>query len=122
MAANLMKEGMVDCVIVGADRIAVNGDVVNKVGSYSLAVNCAFHKVPFYVAAPTTTIDRTILTGNDIKIEFRSKNELLGINGIPVTSSDYETFTPAFDVTPSHLITGIITDEQVYFFPYNFMQ
>lgn len=121
-AAVLMQQNKIDLVIVGADRIALNGDTANKIGTYSLAVLCNFHNIPFYVAAPTTTIDRTILTGNDIKIEIRSKNELLGINGIPVTSSDYETFTPAFDVTPSHLITGIITDEQVYFFPYNFMQ
>jgi methylthioribose-1-phosphate isomerase len=121
-AAVLMQQNKIDLVIVGADRIALNGDTANKIGTYSLAVLCNFHNVPFYVAAPTTTIDRTILTGNDIKIEFRSKNELLGINGIPVTSRNYETFTPAFDVTPSHLITGIITDEQFYFFPYNFMQ
>ncbi|MGE5805952.1 MAG: S-methyl-5-thioribose-1-phosphate isomerase, partial [Ignavibacteria bacterium] len=121
-AAVLMQQNKIDLVIVGADRIALNGDTANKIGTYSLAVLCNFHNIPFYVAAPTTTIDRTILTGNDIKIEIRGKNELLGINGIPVTSSDYETFTPAFDVTPSHLITGIITDEQVYFFPYNFMQ
>ncbi|HVO73775.1 MAG TPA: S-methyl-5-thioribose-1-phosphate isomerase [Ignavibacteriaceae bacterium] len=121
-AGVLMQQHKIDLVIVGADRIALNGDTANKVGTYSLAVLCNFHNIPFYVAAPSTTIDRSILTGNDIKIEVRSKNELLSINGAPVTNTGYETFTPAFDVTPSHLITGIITDEQVFFFPYNFMQ
>jgi len=120
-AAVLMQQNKIDLVIVGADRIALNGDTANKVGTYTLAVLCNFHDIPFYVAAPTTTIDRTIPAGNEIKIEFRSKDELLGINSNMITKSDYETFTPAFDITPAHLITGIITDEQVYFFPYNFI-
>jgi methylthioribose-1-phosphate isomerase len=120
-AAVLMQQKKIDFVIVGADRIALNGDTANKVGTYTLAVLCNFHDIPFYVAAPTTTIDKSITTGNEIKIEFRKKDELLGINGSLITRIDYETFTPAFDVTPAHLITGIITDEHVYFFPYNFI-
>lgn len=120
-AAVLMQQKKIDLVVVGADRIALNGDTANKIGTYTLAVLCNFHDIPFYIAAPTTTIDRSILTGEEIKIEFRGKDELLSINGNIITVKDFETFTPAFDVTPAHLITGIITDEEVYFFPYNFL-
>lgn len=121
-AGVLMQQGKVDFVIVGADRIALNGDTANKIGTFNLAVLCNYHNIPFYVAAPTTTIDRNIPTGEEIKIEYRNKFELLGINGNKITPENYETFSPAFDVTPSHLITGIITEENIYFFPYNFIQ
>jgi methylthioribose-1-phosphate isomerase len=121
-AAMLMKESKIDFVVVGADRIALNGDTANKIGTYSLAILAYHHNIPFYVAAPTTTIDRKIASGEDIVIEHRSKNELIRINGIPVAPENYNTFSPAFDVTPSHLITGIITEERVNFFPYNFLQ
>ena len=121
-AAVLMQQGKIDLVVTGADRIALNGDTANKIGTYALAVLCNFHNIPFYIAAPTTTIDRKTISGADIKIEFRNKLELLSINGNRITSENYEAFTPAFDVTPSHLIRGIITDEQVYFFPYNFLR
>jgi methylthioribose-1-phosphate isomerase len=121
MAAVLMKEKKVDLVIVGADRIALNGDTANKIGTYNLAVLCNFHDIPFFVAAPTTTIDRTILTGEEIKIEYRKKSEVLGYKSIDIAPSHLEVFNPAFDVTPSHLISGIITEEQVYLFPYNFI-
>ncbi|MHB1685835.1 MAG: S-methyl-5-thioribose-1-phosphate isomerase [Ignavibacteriaceae bacterium] len=121
MAAVLMQQGKVDLVITGADRIALNGDSANKIGTYNLAVLCNYHNIPFYIAAPTTTIDKTIPTGSDIKIEFRNKNEITNCNNYPIVPENYEAFSPAFDVTPSHLISGIITEEAVHFFPYNFM-
>lgn len=122
MAAALMQQGIIDFVITGADRIALNGDSANKIGTYSLAVLCNYHNIPFYIAAPTTTIDRTIATGNEIKIEFRSGEEILSINGNQIADPNTKTYSPAFDVTPSHLIKGIITEEDVFFFPYNFIK
>lgn len=122
MAAILMKEKKVDLVIVGADRIALNGDTANKVGTYNLAVLCNYHDIPFYIAAPTTTIDRTIPSGEQIVIEYRNKSEIVNYKSSNIAPSSIDVFNPAFDVTPSHLITGIVTEEQVYFFPYNFMQ
>jgi methylthioribose-1-phosphate isomerase len=121
-AAVLMKQNKVDLVITGADRIALNGDSANKIGTYNLALISYHHKIPFYIAAPSTTIDKEIATGEEIKIEYRDKSELLSINNTQITSSSFETFTPAFDVTPSHLITGIITEEGVFSFPYNFLR
>jgi len=119
-AAFLMKQNKVDLVITGADRIALNGDSANKIGTYNLALISYHHKIPFYIAAPSTTIDRTIASGDEINIEYRNKRELLTISEKEFTSSSYDAFTPAFDVTPSHLITGIITEEGVFNFPYNF--
>ncbi len=120
MAANLMKEGQVDCVIIGADRIASNGDVVNKVGSYSLAVNCAFHKIPFYVAAPSSTIDFDIESGDKIKIEERDPDEIRTINGNRITGDDVVVMNPAFDLVPKELVTAIVTEYKVHYPPYNF--
>ncbi len=120
MAANLMKDEVIDCVIVGADRIASNGDVVNKVGSYSLAVNCAFHKIPFYVAAPGSTIDFDIAEGKDIEIEERSADEVTKVNGEKITSQDFSVMNPAFDLVPHELVTAIITEYKVHYPPYNF--
>ena len=120
MGANLMKEQMVDCVIIGADRIAPNGDVVNKVGSYSLAVNCAFHKIPFYVAAPSSTIDFEIETGEDIEIEERGADEVRTINGVQVTGKDVPVLNPAFDLVPHGLVSAIVTEYKVHYPPYNF--
>ncbi len=122
MAASLMKQGLVDFVIVGADRIALNGDTANKIGTYNLAILCSYHDIPFYVAAPGTTIDRKLISGDEINIELRSKEEILKINGIRIAPENYETYSPAFDVTPSHLISGIITEEKVFTFPYNFIK
>ncbi len=82
-----------------------------------MAVLCHHHDVPFYIAAPTTTIDTKLISGEEIKIEIRNKEELLKVNGVKITPENYDAFTPAFDVTPSHLITGIITDKDVYSFP-----
>ncbi|MDP4114829.1 MAG: S-methyl-5-thioribose-1-phosphate isomerase [Bacteroidota bacterium] len=121
MAAVLMKEGKVDLVITGADRIALNGDSANKIGTYALAVLCNFHNIPFYIAAPTTTFDKNILTGAEIEIEFRNKKEVIEINNTEVTKNSYDVYSPAFDVTPSFLITGIITENDFYTFPYNFL-
>ena len=119
-AAFLMKLNKVDLVITGADRIALNGDSANKIGTYNLALLSHHHNIPFYIAAPSTTIDRTITSGDDINIEYRDKRELLAINQSQIVSPSYDAFTPAFDITPSHLITGIITEEGVFNFPYNF--
>jgi methylthioribose-1-phosphate isomerase len=122
MAAVLMQQGKVDLVITGADRIALNGDSANKVGTYNLAVLCNYHNIPFYIAAPTTTIDRKIATGSEIEIEYRNGSEILSINGGQIANPGIKTFSPAFDVTPAHLIKGIITEEDIYFFPYNFIR
>ncbi|HCY76018.1 MAG TPA: S-methyl-5-thioribose-1-phosphate isomerase [Ignavibacteriales bacterium] len=122
MAAVLMQQGKVDLVITGADRIALNGDSANKVGTYNLAVLCNYHNIPFYIAAPSTTIDRKIPTGGDIEIEYRNGSEILAINGNQIADPKLKTFSPAFDVTPAHLIKGIITEEDIYFFPYNFIR
>ena len=122
MAASLMKDHKIDLVITGADRIALNGDAANKIGTYNLAILCNFHDIPFYIAAPSTSIDRSILTGEDIKIEFRNKNEILNPSGHQIAPDHYDAYSPAFDVTPSHLIKGIITEEDIFFFPYNFLR
>lgn len=122
MAASLMKDHKIDLVITGADRIALNGDAANKIGTYSLAILCNFHDIPFYIAAPSTSIDRSILTGEDIKIEFRDKKEILYPSGYQIAPDHYDAYSPAFDVTPSHLIKGIITEEDIFSFPYNFLR
>ena len=121
-AAELMKQGKVDMVITGADRIALNGDSANKIGTYNLAILSNHHNVPFYIAAPSTTIDRSISTGKEIVIEYRSDKELFSIGQNIIAPSHYKAFTPAFDVTPAHLISGIVTEEGVFSFPYNFIQ
>jgi methylthioribose-1-phosphate isomerase len=121
-AAVLMQQNQIDLVIVGADRIALNGDTANKIGTYNLAISCNYHNIPFYVAAPSTTIDRNIPAGNEIDIEYRNKNEVLSIGDMQIAHVEYEAFSPAFDVTPSHLISGIITDEDLFLFPYNFIR
>lgn len=119
-AATLFKQKKIDAVIVGADRIAANGDTANKIGTFNLAVLCNHFNVPFYIAAPVSTIDKSIQSGNEIEIEMRNKMELSYINGAQITSSNYDAYTPAFDVTPSELITAIITDKKVNKSPYSF--
>ncbi len=121
-SASLLRSGKVDFAIVGADHIALNGDTANKIGTYNLAVNCFYHEVPFYVAAPTTTIDRKIASGDEIIIEYRNKSEITSPNGIQLSPGIDEAYTPAFDVTPAHLIKGIITEEGIFSFPYNFIK
>jgi len=119
-AAVLMQKGKIDLVITGADRIAVNGDSANKIGTYNLAVLCSFHNIPFYIAAPGTTIDYNCLNGDYIKIESRSGKELTEFGGRQITK-DYPAYCPAFDVTHNELITAIITEKGVHKPPFNFI-
>lgn len=119
-AASLMRAGLVDCVIAGADRIAANGDTANKIGTYSLAVLANHHNIPFYIAAPSSTLDPSLPTGDLIPIEERSGEELTVIDGTVVGPADCAVFNPAFDVTPSELISAIVTEEGVFTRPYSF--
>jgi methylthioribose-1-phosphate isomerase len=112
-AGVLMREGKVDCVVVGADRIAANGDAANKIGTYSVAVLANHHKVPFYVAAPVSTIDFRVPEGARIPIEEREPVELTHIEGIRIAPEDVPVWNPAFDVTPNKLITAIVTEQGV---------
>lgn len=113
MAGHLMKGGSIDAVVVGADRIAANGDVANKIGTYMVAVLAARHSIPFYVAAPLSTIDLNIKTGAEIPIEERTPLEVTHLAGKRVTPEGVSVKNPAFDVTPSELVTAIITEEGV---------
>ena len=119
-SAFLMQQNKVDLVIVGADRIAVNGDTANKIGTYNLAVLCNYHKIPFYIAAPTTTIDKNCKSGEEIKIELRNKHELSYFDDKRITKEEYPAYTPAFDITPYKLITAIITEKSVHNSPFDF--
>lgn len=117
-AAYLMQLGRVDFVIVGADRIALNGDTANKIGTYNLAVQCRHHGIPFYVAAPLSTFDFSMDSGANIAIEERSPAELRSLGGRALTPSDAPVWNPSFDVTPGELISGIITEKGVLRPPY----
>ena len=110
MVASRLGKGDVHCVIVGADRIARNGDVANKIGTYGLALAARAHDVPFYVAAPRTTFDRATATGDAIPIEERSDSEVRGFQGSTTAPDDAQVWNPAFDVTPARLVTAYITD------------
>lgn len=118
MAGFLMAQGKVDCVIVGADRVAANGDTANKIGTYNLAVLADYHDIPFYVAAPLTTVDRSTPNGTEIPIEFRDEVEMTHISGLRIAPEGIEVWNPAFDVTPARLITGIITERGLFDPPY----
>lgn len=122
MAASLMADGKVDCVIAGADRIAANGDTANKIGTYMLAVLAHHHKIPFYIAAPSSTLDPTLKDGSGIPIEERHSEEITHIEGVQVAPSDCPVFNPGFDVTPGELITAIITESGIWRGPYQFAQ
>jgi len=113
MAAPLMATGRVDCVIVGADRIAANGDVANKIGTCGLGILAAHYRLPFYVAAPLSTIDLQTATGAGIPIEERSGEEVLGFGGVVWASAGVNTANPAFDVTPAGLVTALVTENGV---------
>ena len=113
MAASLMAEGKIDMVIVGADRIASNGDTANKIGTYNAAVAAKYHKIPFYVAAPFSTFDLSLKTGKEIPIEERSPEEVRVVEGSSITVKNVRVENPAFDVTPAKLITAIITERGV---------
>jgi len=118
MAAFVMQRRKVDCCVVGADRIARNGDTANKIGTYSLAVNAQKHNVPFYVVAPISTIDFKINTGREIPIEERAAEEITEGFGRRTTPPNAPVYNPAFDVTPNDLITAIITEAGVIHPPY----
>jgi methylthioribose-1-phosphate isomerase len=113
MAASLMRAGQVDAAIVGADRIAANGDTANKIGTYSLAVLCRAHNLPFYVAAPLSTVDFAVTDGTHIPIEQRRREEVTHAGGAQLAPDGIADLNPAFDVTPADLITAIITENGV---------
>jgi methylthioribose-1-phosphate isomerase len=119
-AAALMQKGGVDLCIVGADRIAANGDVANKIGTYELAIAAHYHGVPFYVAAPTSTFDPRTASGAEITVEERSADEIRCGFGRPTAPAEARVRNPAFDVTPSALVTAIISDRGVHRAPYDF--
>lgn len=112
MVSHTIKESMVDLVIVGADRIALNGDVANKIGTYQLAIACKYHKIPFYVAAPLSTFDFDTEKGSSILIEQRPSDEVTKIMGSKISQAK-KVLNPAFDVTPNKLISGIITEKGI---------
>jgi methylthioribose-1-phosphate isomerase len=118
MAGYFISRGEVNCVIVGADRIAANGDTANKIGTYTIAVLAKLHDVPFYVAAPTTTIDLALASGNEIPIEQRSAEEVTHIQGIAIAPKGIDVANPAFDITPHQYITAIITENGIIRAPY----
>ena len=112
-AASLMQQKKVDAVVVGADRVADNGDTANKIGTYNLAVSCAYHSVPFFVAAPVSTLDPSTKKGDDIVIEDRPAEEITHVRGVRVAADGIGVWNPSFDVTPGSLIAGIITEKGV---------
>jgi methylthioribose-1-phosphate isomerase len=118
MAGHFLHSGRIGCVIVGADRIAANGDVANKIGTYSLAVLAKENNVPFYVAAPVSTFDLTLASGDSIPIEQRSADEVTHVFGVPVAPENIAVQNPAFDVTPARYVTAIISERGVARAPY----
>lgn len=119
MAGHFLRSGRIGCVVVGADRIASNGDVANKVGTYSVAVLAKENNVPFYVAAPISTFDLTLASGAQIPIEERAAREVTEVFGVPVAPEGIAVANPAFDVTPAQYVTAIITEHGVARAPYN---
>jgi methylthioribose-1-phosphate isomerase len=118
MAGHFMKSGQVDCVLVGADRITANGDAANKIGTYTLAVLAKENGLPFYIAAPSTTIDPVLASGDEITIEHRSTHEVTHIQGVSIAPEGTVVANPAFDVTPYRYITAIITEKGIIRKPY----
>jgi methylthioribose-1-phosphate isomerase len=118
MAGHFLHSGRIGCVVVGADRIAANGDVANKIGTYSLAVLAKENNVPFYVAAPVSTFDLTLKSGDSIPIEQRSAEEVTHVFGVPVAPENIAVENPAFDVTPARYVTAIISERGVARAPY----
>ena len=118
MAGPMMRDGDVDLVVVGADRIAANGDVANKIGTYTVAVLAKEHRIPFYVAAPVSTIDLSTPNGRQIPIEERDQRELTHLKSLRITPEGALIRNPAFDITPNHLIAGIITERGIFRAPY----
>ncbi|MBE0645269.1 MAG: S-methyl-5-thioribose-1-phosphate isomerase [Bacteroidetes bacterium] len=118
-AAMLMRQGRVQAAITGADRIAANGDAANKIGTYALAVAARHHGIPFYIAAPFSTVDLSLASGDAIPIEERSGEEITRIGGSVVAPEGIDTYAPAFDVTPAELITGIVTERGIIAPPFD---
>ena len=118
MAGYFMSQGKVNCVVVGADRIAANGDVANKIGTYTLAVLAKANGIPFYVAAPTSTVDLAKTSGKKIPIEERSPEEVTHLRGVSITHQDVQVFNPAFDVTPHRYVAAIVTERGIVKAPY----
>ena len=112
-AAFLMSRGEIDAVIVGADRVAANGDFANKIGTYGVAVVANRHKIPFYVAAPISTIDVSIASGRDIPIEERSESEVIGHGALRWAPEGVKVRNPVFDVTPAELVSALITEREI---------
>lgn len=119
MAGYLMGKGRVDAVILGTDRMAINGDFANKIGTYALAVLAHYHGIPFYPALPLSSVDPTLRTGADIPIEERSAQEVTTVRGIPIAPEGFPAAHPAFDVTPHALVTGIVTEKGVLYPPFD---
>lgn len=113
MCSYFMKKGMIDMVVTGADRIAANGDTANKIGTYTVAIAAKYHNIPFYIAAPLSTIDISIKSGDEIPIEERSHDEVTHINGKAICAEGVNIINPGFDVTPHELISGIITEKGI---------
>ncbi len=120
MAASVMRSGVIDAVLVGADRIAANGDVANKIGTYGVAVLARHHGIPFYVLAPTSTLDPHTPHGDAMHIEMRHGDEVRGHGGVTTAPAGVTVYNPAFDVTPAALVTAIITDQGVFHPPFHF--
>jgi methylthioribose-1-phosphate isomerase len=118
MSGSIMRQGLIDAVIVGADRIARNGDVANKIGTYPVAVLARTHEIPFYVAAPISTLDLSIPNGSEIPIEQRDPSEVTSFGGVRVVPEEVTAFNPAFDVTPNEYVTAIITERGIARSPY----
>ena len=118
-ASFVMKKFKIDAIFVGADRVALNGDTANKIGTYQLAISAKYHKVPLYVVAPTSTIDSEIENGKEIIIEERGEEEIKKVGNCPIAPEESEVFNPAFDVTPAELISGgIITEKGLSRYPF----
>jgi methylthioribose-1-phosphate isomerase len=113
-----MRLREIDCVIVGADRVVANGDIANKIGTYSVAVLAQAHDIPFYVAAPSSTVDFRLPDGDTIPIEQRDSAEVTSIGGLPIAPAGVHAAHPAFDITPHALITAIITERGVVYPPF----
>lgn len=111
---SLMRNGLIDAIVVGADRIAANGGFANKIGTYMLAIAASAHKIPFYVAAPSSTIDFSIPTEDHIPIEMRDQSEVIEFHGMAVAPAGSEAYAPAFDVTPPELVTAIISERGIH--------
>ena len=119
MAGFLMQRGQVDAVIVGVDRMALNGDFANKIGTYALAVLAHHHGIPFYAALPLSSVDPRLETGQGIPIEERPPEEVTHIRGLPIAPPGFPTYHPAFDVTPHRFLTGIVTEKGVLYPPFD---